>query len=85
MEQNKGETLASKTIMLMGGGTRSLVSGESLVVRSEPCSSEQNRPNKLCLLEEGCCNLSWSAGLALLKFPTSSVLAEKLRQRNVVF
>lgn len=39
-----------------------------------------NRSRKWCLLDKGCCNLSWSTRLALLKFPTSSVLAEKLRQ-----
>ena len=76
--------MASEAIMLMGG-TGSFVSEESLVVCSEPCSSEQKGPNKLRLLDEGCCSLSWSEGLAFLKFPTSSVLAEKLRQRNTVF
>lgn len=77
--------MASESVVLMGG-TGSLVSGESLVVCSEPCPREQKGPNKLCLLDEGCCNLPWSAGLAFLKFPTRfSTCCEAEAKKGSIF
>lgn len=84
MEQSKGETVTSARVVLMGG-TGYLASEESWVGCTVPCSREPKGPRKWCLLDEGCCNPAWSTGLAFMKFPTSSVLAEKLRQRNTVF
>lgn len=84
MEQSKGGTVASGRVVLIGG-TGSLASEESRLGCAVPCFRETKEPRKWCLLDEGCCNLVWSTGLAFLKLPTSSVLAGKLRHRNTVF
>lgn len=78
MEQSKGETVASETVVLIGG-TGGLASEESRLGCAVPCFREPKGPRKWCLLDKGCCNLVWSTGLAFLKFPTSLVLAGKLR------
>lgn len=63
---DQGQDSAASEMIVLMAGAGSLVSDERLVICSEPCSREQKGPNKLCLLDKGCCSLSWRAALAFL-------------------